>query len=286
MTPVEILLIFLITLGFSGAVPFAKVSVQKMSVEAFTTVYIGGIVFTMGIEQLLLVSLKYSFVTFGTPIVTIIIAGVVAAVGYLSGYAGMKRIYAGISSTIFNLQGPLILVFGAVVTATYPGNMIIIGLAISLIGIVLIGGASKVRLTNFSFGIPFILVVLAPILWALEWVLFSRVSSRDPVFFTFFLYLTAFLVTSAFSTFRRTLFSGSRKVALFAFMGGSLAGLANASYGVFITNYGTALTGIVTIISIPASVLLVIAVLHEHYTRKEVLGLLAIGIGLGISLIL
>jgi drug/metabolite transporter (DMT)-like permease len=73
---------------------------------------------------------------------------------------------------------------------------------------------------------------------------------------------------------------------MMAFLGGSLAGVANASYGVFITNYGTALTGIVTIISVPASVLLVIAVLHERYSVSEIAGLIVTAIGLGVALIL
>jgi hypothetical protein len=65
-----------------------------------------------------------------------------------------------------------------------------------------------------------------------------------------------------------------------------LAGVANAAYGVFITNFGTALTGIVTIISVPVSVLLVIALLHERYTYTELIGLIVIGIGLAIALII
>ncbi|MEM3907058.1 MAG: hypothetical protein QXZ17_09400, partial [Nitrososphaerota archaeon] len=64
-----------------------------------------------------------------------------------------------------------------------------------------------------------------------------------------------------------------------------VAGVANASYGIFITSYGTALTGIVTIIAVPVTVLLVIAVLQERYTFTEILGMIVIGIGLGIALI-
>ncbi|MEM0135015.1 MAG: DMT family transporter [Thermoplasmatales archaeon] len=280
----ELLLIILITFGFSGAIPIAKVGVNGAPVEGFTAIYMSGIVFTMFVEQLIFIPLKDSSITFGHPIFLIIIAGAIGAFGYLSGYGGMKRVHAGISSTIFNLQGPLILLFGALVTGIYPGKSITIGLVISLVGVVLIG-SSKFKLRNISLGIPFILVVLAPILWALEWVFFSTVSAKDPVFFTFLLYLIAFFVTLVVATSRRLLFSVSKKAATYAFLGGALAGIANASYGVFITNYGTALTGIVTIISVPVSVLLVIAILSERYASLEVLGLIITGIGLGIALI-
>jgi drug/metabolite transporter (DMT)-like permease len=285
MSPLELLLIFLITLGFSGAIPIAKVGISSSDVQGFTAIYITGIVFTMFLEQMIFIPLKYSFVSFGSPVFVIVIAGAVGAFGYLSGYAGMKKVHAGISSTVFNLQGPLILLFGALFTSIYPGNMITLGLIISLVGIILIG-SSKVNLKNIALGFPFIFVVLAPILWALEWVFFSTVSGKDPIFFTFLLYLTACLVTLAISLGRKTLFTVSKRNAKYAFVGGALAGVANASYGIFITNFGTALTGIVTIISVPVSVLLVIAVLHERYSKSEILGLIVTGLGLGIALIL
>ena len=85
---------------------------------------------------------------------------------------------------------------------------------------------------------------------------------------------------------RKSLFSIKKKTLLFALTGGMLAGVANAAYGVFITNFGTALTGVVTIISVPVSVLLVIALLHERYTYTELIGLIVIGIGLAIALII
>ncbi|MGC8561767.1 MAG: hypothetical protein ACP5UZ_02415 [Thermoplasmata archaeon] len=277
-------MIFLITLGFSGAIPLAKVGLKNSAVEGFTAIYIGGIVFTMLIEQLIFIPLKYSFVTFGPPVVVVVVAGSIGAFGYLSGYGGMKMVHAGVSSTVFNLQGPLILIFGALITSIYPGKSITIGLIISLLGIIVLG-SSKFKLRNISIGIPFILVVLAPILWALEWVFFSTVSIRDPTFYTFLLYLTAFVVTLLLGIGRRAMLNIQRKAAMMAFLGGTLAGIANASYGVFITNYGTALTGIVTIISVPVSVLLVIAVLHERYTVSEVIGIIVTAIGLGIALI-
>ncbi|MDA8054738.1 MAG: DMT family transporter [Thermoplasmatales archaeon] len=281
----EILLIFLITLGFSGAIPFAKVGVKDANVEGFTSIYTLGIVFTMLIEQLIYIPLKHSFVYFGSPDYVIILAGTIGAFGYLSGYGGMKRVHAGISSTVFNLQGPLILVFGALFSSVYPGNVITLGLIISVIGIVFIG-SPRFKKKSISLGFPFILVILAPILWALEWVFFSFVSIKDPVFFTFLLYLIAFLVVTIIGIARKALFNVSRRTFMYAFTGGALAGIANASYGVFITNYGTALTGIVTIISVPVSVLLVIAVLHERYTLIEVIGLIVTGIGLAIALTL
>ena len=281
----ELLMIFLITLGFSGAIPLAKVGLRNSAVEGFTAIYIGGIVFTMLIEQLIFIPLKFSFVTFGSSVAVVVIAGSIGAFGYLSGYGGMKKVHAGISSTVFNLQGPLILIFGALITSIYPGRYITIGLVISLVGIILLG-SSKFKLRNISIGIPFILVVLAPVLWALEWVFFSTVSIRDPIFYTFLLYLTAFVVTLFLSIGRKAISDIQRKAAMMAFLGGSLAGVANASYGVFITNYGTALTGIVTIISVPASVLLVIAVLHERYSVSEIAGLIVTAIGLGVALIL
>ena len=281
----ELLMIFLITLGFSGAIPLAKVGLRSSAVEGFTAIYMGGIVFTMFIEQLIFIPLEFSFITFGSPVAVVVIAGSIGAFGYLSGYGGMKKVHAGISSTVFNLQGPLILIFGALITSIYPGRDITIGLIISLVGIILLG-SSKFKLGNISIGIPFILVVLAPILWALEWVFFSTVSIRNPIFYTFLLYLTAFVVTLLLGVGRRAMLGIQRKAAMMAFLGGTLAGIANASYGVFITNYGTALTGIVTIISVPASVLLVIAVLHERYTASEVIGIIVTAIGLGIALIL
>ena len=281
----ELLMIFLITLGFSGAIPLAKVGLRSSAVEGFTAIYMGGIVFTMFIEQLIFIPLEFSFITFGSPVAVVVIAGSIGAFGYLSGYGGMKKVHAGISSTVFNLQGPLILIFGALITSIYPGRYITIGLIISLVGIILLG-SSKFKLGNISIGIPFILVVLAPILWALEWVFFSTVSIRNPIFYTFLLYLTAFVVTLLLGVGRRAMLGIQRKAAMMAFLGGTLEGIANASYGVFITNYGTALTGIVTIISVPASVLLVIAVLHERYTASEVIGIIVTAIGLGIALIL
>jgi drug/metabolite transporter (DMT)-like permease len=285
MSPHEFLLIFLITLGFSGAIPFAKVGVSNTTVQGFTAIYISGIAFTMFIEQLIFIPLNDSFVSFGSPVLVIIAAGTIGAFGYLSGYGGIKKVHAGISSTVFNLQGPLILLFGALFTSIYPGNKITLGLVISLLGIILIG-SSKFKLKNMALGVPFILVVIAPILWALEWVFFSTVSGKDPIFFTFLLYLIACIVTLVIAVGRKTLFTVSRRAATYGFLGGVLAGVANASYGVFITNYGTALTGIVTIISVPVSVLLVIAVLHERYSKSEILGLIVTGIGLGIALIL
>lgn len=284
MTPQEIFLIFLITLGFSGAIPIAKVGVKDSNVEGFTAIYLSGTVFTMFVEQVMFIPLKHSFIYFGSPIIVVILAGTIGSFGYLSGYAGMKRTHAGISSTVFNLQGPLILVFGALLTAAYPGTFMIVGLAVSVVGILLIG-LSKFNLKNFSVSIPFSFVVLAPILWALEWVSFSTVSMKDPIFFTFILYLTAFLVATIISISRKRLLTVVKKAALYAFAGGALAGIANASYGIFITNYGTALTGIVTIISVPVTVILVIAVLQERYTISEILGLIVIGIGLGIALV-
>ena len=102
----------------------------------------------------------------------------------------------------------------------------------------------------------------------------------------FLLYAVASVVVIAFSLARKSLFSVKKKTLLFALTGGMLAGVANAAYGVFITNFGTALTGIVTIISVPVSVLLVIAVLHERYTYTELIGLTVTGIGLAIALII
>ncbi len=285
MTSHELLLIFLITLGFSGAIPIAKVGLREASVEGFTAIYVSGIALTMLVEQLIFIPLRDSSVSFGSPIPTVILAGAIGAFGYLSGYKGMKKVHAGISSTVFNLQGPLILVFGALFSSAYPGNIIVTGLLLSLIGIVLIG-LPKFKTGNMSLGIPFIFVVLAPILWGLEWVFFSFVSSRDPIFFTFLLYAVASVVVIAFSLVRKSLFSIKKKTLLFALTGGMLAGVANAAYGVFITNFGTALTGIVTIISVPVSVLLVIAVLHERYTYTELIGLTVTGIGLAIALII
>lgn len=285
MSLIELVLILLITAGFSGAIPVAKVGLKGAEVRGFTAVYISGIVFTMFIEQLIFIPMRYARVDFGRPILTIAIAGGIGALGYLSGYGGMKNVHAGISSTVFNLQGPLILTFGAIFTSTYPGNYITTGLIVSIVGIVLIG-SSKFTLSKISIGIPFILVAIAPVLWALEWVFFSEASALDPIFFTFILYLAAFLVALAFSLYGKELFNIQSKSAAYAFFGGTLAGIANASYGVFITNFGTALTGIVTIISVPVSVLLVIAVLRERYSLKEVIGLVVTGIGLGIALVL
>ncbi|MCL4333791.1 MAG: DMT family transporter [Candidatus Thermoplasmatota archaeon] len=285
MTPLEILLIFLITLGFSGAIPIAKVGLRNSRVEVFTAIYTGGIVFTMFVEQIIFIPLGHSHVSFGSPALVILLAGFIGALGYLSGYGGMKGVHAGISSTVFNLQGPLILIFGALFTAIIPGKAIIIGLLLSVAGIVLIG-APKFTAGKISFGIPFILVILAPILWAIEWVSFSSVSARDPVFYTFLLYLTAFVVSAAIALLRKGLTGATRKMFLYAFSGGALAGIANASYGIFISSYGTALTGIVTIISVPVSVLLVMAVLRERYTITEIVGLVVIGVGLGIALFL
>ncbi len=108
---------------------------------------------------------------------------------------------------------------------------------------------------------------------------------KDPVFFTFILYLTAFLVVAIIGILRKRLLTVVKKAAMYAFAGGALAGIANASYGIFITNYGTALTGIVTIISVPVSVILVIAVLRERYTIPEIIGLIVTGIGLAIALL-
>ncbi|MEM3192848.1 MAG: DMT family transporter [Nitrososphaerota archaeon] len=284
MGSLELLLILLIVLGLSGAVPLAKVGVSNSVAEAFTAIYVSGIVFTMSVEQLIFIPLKYSFITFGHPVTMIILAGVISALGYLSGYRGMKGVHAGISGTMFNLQGPLILLFGALLMTIYPEKTIIIGLIVSLVGIALIG-SSKLKWRSISIGISFILVSLAPILWALAWVLFSTVSGEDPTFFTFLFFLTTFFVLLVIALGRKAFLLVPREAATYAFLGGTVAGVANASYGIFITSYGTALTGIVTIIAVPVTVLLVIAVLQERYTFTEVLGMIVIGVGLGIALI-
>lgn len=71
---------------------------------------------------------------------------------------------------------------------------------------------------------------------------------------------------------------------MFAIYGGFFSGLGNAAYGIFISGYGTALTGVITILSVPASVILAILILRERYTKIELIGIVAVFIGLMIAI--
>jgi drug/metabolite transporter (DMT)-like permease len=77
-----------------------------------------------------------------------------------------------------------------------------------------------------------------------------------------------------------------RKSLVYAICGGSFAGVGNASYGVLISSYGTAFSGVVILLSVPLSVGLSVLVLHEKYSNIEALGLSVISIGLAVAFIL
>ena len=78
----------------------------------------------------------------------------------------------------------------------------------------------------------------------------------------------------------------SPRVRAYALTGGFFSGIANGAYGIFITHYGTTLTGLITLISVPVSIILVVLILKERYVKLEMLGIALVCIGLLVSAIL
>ncbi|MCL5804629.1 MAG: EamA family transporter, partial [Candidatus Thermoplasmatota archaeon] len=131
----EYLLILLITLGFSIAVVFAKISLNRIRPERFSMIYISGATLVIFIEFVIF-HLAGDAPVFLTDRITLVIimGGIFGAFAYLFGYIGLRSVHAGISSTIFDLQGPLITFIGAIVFAIYPGNYVILGLFVAIFG--------------------------------------------------------------------------------------------------------------------------------------------------------
>ena len=282
----EYLLILLITLGFSIAVVFAKVSLNRIRPERFSMIYIAGATLVIFIEFIIfhLAGGAPVFLT-GRILFIIILGGLFGAFAYLFGYIGLRSVHAGISGTIFDLQGPFITFIGAVVFAIYPGNFVILGLFVAIFGLFLMGykknDSGKIKIT-----LPFIFLAFSPLLWALEWISFDSVSQPAPIFLTFLLYLCILIVLVFMNAVTRPPVISSVRLRVIAFTGGLFSGIANGSYGIFITIYGSTLTGVITLLSVPVGLLLVIALLHEKYTRLELIGIIAVGAGLAISTLL
>ncbi|MEM0161401.1 MAG: DMT family transporter [Thermoplasmata archaeon] len=285
MNIIGVTLIVLVTIGFSVAVLFSKVSLKEMRPERFTMYYIFGAVVVMTIEVIAIrpkIGIGYLW---NQDLIIILISSIFGAVAYFFGYIGLKGTFAGISSTIFNLQGLLITFIGAIAYRIFPGYNILFGLLVSLFGLYLIGikGLNK---TKIKVDKSFIFLTLSPVLWALEWVCFSFVSSTSPIFYTYLLYsfifLLLFIVNVAFV---KKSSAEHRNMKMLAIYGGFFSGLGNAAYGIFISEYGTALTGVITILSVPVSVILAIIILRERYTKIELVGIVAVFIGLMIALV-
>ena len=128
----------------------------------------------------------------------------------------------------------------------------------------------KMHGKEIKFNIPFILLSLSPLFWALEWVIFSFVSYTAPIFFTFVLYFSIFLVLVAMNIISKPPLISSPRIRAYALTGGLFSGIANGAYGIFITYYGTTLTGLITLISVPVSIILVVVILKERYVKKQV----------------
>lgn len=281
----EIILVVLITLGFSIAVIFAKTSLNKMDAKGFVKFYFLGAAIVIFIEFLTLHSMGLANITFSFNAWAILLSAAFGAAAAFAGFIGMKRIHAGVSGTIFNLQGPLIALFGVLFYRIYPSNMVFMGILISVIGLIIMGLDRGLKAT-VRFTSPFLLLSVSPLLWALEWILFSFTSSAAPVFLTFLLYLFIFIILWGLNYVFRPLSEGPSRTRFLAIAGGSFAGVANGSYGIFITYYGPALTGIVTLMSVPVSVLLAFLILKERYNGPEFLGMVLVCIGLVVSTIL
>lgn len=286
MSLLEILLILLITLGFSIAVVFAKVSLSKIRPERFSMIYISGAALVIFIEFIIFhLSGEAPVYLNERTVIFIVIGGVFGAFAYLFGYIGLRRVHAGISSTIFDLQGPFITFIGAVFFAIYPGNYVLLGLFIAIFGLFLMGykknEAGKIKIT-----LPFIFLAFSPALWALEWISYDYVSEPAPIFLTFLLYLTILLVLILMNAVTRPPLISSLRIRVIAFIGGLFSGIANGSYGIFITFYGSTLTGVITLLSVPVGLFLIIVFLHEKYTRVEIIGIIAVCAGLVISTVI
>jgi drug/metabolite transporter (DMT)-like permease len=121
MDILEFMLIVLITTGFSVAVLFSKVSLTEMRPERFVLYYIFGAVVVMSVE---IIAIRPKIVIgfiLNKDLIIILVSSVFGALAYFFGYIGLKRTFAGISSTIFNLQGLLITFIGAIAYRVFPG---------------------------------------------------------------------------------------------------------------------------------------------------------------------
>lgn len=285
MPLLELLLILLITLGFSIAVVFAKVSLKQMMPERFSMIYSMGATTVIFIEFSIFHSLGRAPIAIGGSVWILILSAIFGAFAFFSGYVGLKKNTAGVSSTIFDMQGPMIVFIGALAFSIYPGNMVTLGIIVAVVGLFVMGfgrdGLGKIRFT-----LPFVILCAAPVLWALQWIVFSFISAPAPIFLTFVLYLSIFLVLAVLNlVFRRRVISSLRARGM-ALVGGFFSGIANGTYGVFITTYGSTLTGIITLISVPVALILVILILKETYNRKEIAGIGLVCLGLFVSMVL
>ena len=282
MLPHDALLVLPITLGFSFAVIFSKVSLGEIKPERFAMIYTFGAIVVIAVQTLIFhIMGKASFII-NSGIILILLAAAFGAFAYFLAYTGLKGTAAGISTTVFNLQGPLITFIGALVYRIFPGYPVIVGLLISLVGLFIFG--MKDMKEPLKLSRSFVFLSLSPLLWALEWISFSLVSSVSPMFYTFVLYLFIFLMLFITNNvIIRPKLVSSRKARTFAMIGGIFSGIANGSYGIFLSSNGTTLTGLVTLLTVPVSVLLVMATLREKYSLLEMGGIAIIFAGLVVA---
>lgn len=282
MLPHDALLVLPITLGFSFAVIFSKVSLGEIKPERFAMIYTFGAIVVIAVQTLIFhIMGKASFII-NSGIILILLAAAFGAFAYFLAYTGLKGTAAGISTTVFNLQGPLITFIGALVYRIFPGYPVIVGLLISLVGLFIFG--MKDMKEPLKLSRSFVFLSLSPLLWALEWISFSLVSSVSPMFYTFVLYLFIFLMLFITNNvIIRPKLVSSRKARTFAMIGGIFSGIANGSYGIFLSSNGTTLTGMVTLLAVPVSVLLVMATLREKYSLLEMGGIAIIFAGLVVA---
>ena len=282
MLPHDALLVLPITLGFSFAVIFSKVSLGEIKPERFAMIYTFGAIVVIAVQTLIFhIMGKASFIM-NSGVILILLAAAFGAFAYFFAYTGLKGTAAGISTTVFNLQGPLITFIGALVYRIFPGYPVIAGLLISLVGLFIFG--MKDMKEPLKLSRSFVFLSLSPLLWALEWISFSLVSSVSPMFYTFVLYLFIFLMLFITNNvIIRPKLVSSRKARTFAMIGGIFSGIANGSYGIFLSSNGTTLTGLVTLLTVPVSVLLVMATLREKYSLLEMGGIAIIFAGLVVA---
>ncbi len=82
-------------------------------------------------------------------------AAALGSSGYVCGIIGLKKVHAGIASVVYNVEGPLITLFGAIVTRVIPRLMTSIGLAVSCVGLILVG-APHFKSKSLMLGLTFL----------------------------------------------------------------------------------------------------------------------------------
>jgi|GEM_PF-2304920 EamA-like transporter family. len=277
----EIELILMISFGFSIAILFAKRALNELLPETFSFIYILGASITMLITYFTF-NFNFSQINFHDFIIALT-GGLFGALGYLCGYIGLRKIHAGITNTIFNLQGPFIILLGLFFYANAIDANVIYSLIISIIGLFMF---SIKDIKYIKFNIWLLFITAAPIFWASMWIIFSFINTNTPIFYTLIMYFFADAYLFLISFLRKRINIRLNKHLYYSLCGGFISGLANSAYGIFILSYGTTLTGLITLLSVPITIILAMVFLKEFYTVYEMLGIVLISIGLSIGVFL